>query len=51
MPINDFGNSFNNSEHKTDTSVFVQKPYLRINYIEINLEEDIDSKNQYRIKN
>ena len=31
--------------------MFVQKPYLRTNYIEINIEEDIDLKNQYRIKN
>ena len=51
MPINVFGNSSNNSEQKIDTSLFVQKPYLRTNYIEGNIEEDIDLKNQYRIKN
>ena len=51
MPINVFGNSSNISEHKIDTSPFVQKPYLRTNYIENNIEEDIDLKNQYRIKN
>ena len=51
MPINVFGNSSNNSEQKTDTSLFVQKPYLRTNYIEANIEENIDLKNQYRIKN
>ena len=51
MPMNVFGNSSNNSEHKIDTSLFVQKPYPRTNYIESNIEEDIDSKNQYRIKN
>ena len=51
MPINVFGNSSNNSEQKIDTSLFVQKPYLRIIYIESNLEEDIDLKNQYKIKN
>ena len=51
MPINVFGNSSNNSEHKNDTSLFVQKPYLRTNYIESNLEEDINMKNQFRIKN
>ena len=51
MPINVFGNSSNNSEQKIDTSLFVQKPYLRRNYIESNTEEDIDLKNQYRIKN
>ena len=34
MPINVFGNSSNNSEHKIDTSLFLQKPYLRTNYIQ-----------------
>ena len=51
MPINVFGNSSNNSDTKIDTSLFVQKPYLKTNYIESNIEEDIDLKNQYRIKN
>ena len=51
MPINVFGNSSNNSGKKIDTSLFVQKPYLRTNYIESNIEEDIDLKNQFRIKN
>ena len=51
MPINVFGNSSNKSDNKIDTSLFVQKPYLRHNYIEANIEEDIDSKNQFRIKN
>ena len=50
MPINVFGNSSNNNDNKIDTSLFVQKPYLRTNYIEANIE-DIDLKNQYRIKN
>ena len=31
--------------------MFVQKPYLRTNYIKSIIEEDIDLKNQYRIKN
>ena len=51
MPINIFGHSSNNSQNKIDTSFFVQKPYLRTIYIEANIEEDIDLKNQYRIKN
>ena len=51
MPINVFGNSSNDNNNKIDTSLFVQKPYLRHNYIEANIEEDIDLKNQYRIKN
>ena len=53
MPINIFGNissSYDNG-NKIDTSLFVQKPYLRTNYIESNIEENIDLKNQYRIKN
>ena len=50
MPINVFRNSSNNSDNKIDTSLFVQKPYLRANYIEANNEEDIDLKNQFRIK-
>ena len=49
--MNVFGNFSNNSDDKIDTSLFVQKPYLRTNYIETNIEEDIDLKNQFRIKN
>ena len=49
--MNVFGNSSNNSDNKIDTSLFVQKPYLRTTYIESNIEEDIDLKNQFRIKN
>ena len=51
MPINVFGNSSNKSEHKIDSSLFVQKPYLRTNFIESNIEEDINTNNQFRIKN
>ena len=51
MPINIFGNSSNNSDKKIDISLFCTKPYLRHNYIEANMEEDIDLKNQFRIKN
>ena len=49
MPINVFGNSSSSydSGNKIDTSIFVQKPYLRSNYLEANIEEDIDLKNQY----
>ena len=51
MPINVFGNSnSNNSDNKIDTSLFVQKPYLRTNCRESNIEGDIDLKNQFRIK-
>ena len=51
MPINVFGNSSNSSDYKIDTSLFIQKLYLRNNYIEFDVEENIDMKNQYRIKN
>ena len=51
MPNIVFGNSSHDNNNKNDTSLFVQKPYLRTNYIESNIEEDIDLKNQYRIKN
>ena len=50
MPINVFGNSSNNFDNRIDTSLFVQKPYLRHNYIETIIEEDIDLKNQKGIK-
>ena len=52
MPIIVFGNSnSSNVGNKIDTSLFVEKPYLRTNCIESNKKEDIDLKNQYRIKN
>ena len=50
MPINVFGLSSNFSDDKIDTSIFVQKPYLRTNFIESNVEEDLNMKNQYRIE-
>ena len=50
MSINVFGNSSNNDGNKIDTSLFVQKPYLRTTYTESNIEEDIDLKTQYKIK-
>ena len=51
MPINVVGNSSNLSQNKIDTSFFVQEPYLRTNYIESKLEENIGKKNQFRNKN
>ena len=52
MPINVFGNTYFSYDNgnKIDTSLFVQKLYLRTNYKESNIEEDIDLKHQYRIK-
>ena len=51
MPINVLGNPSYHDKNNIDTSLFLQKPYLRTNYIEANIEEDIDLKNQHRIKN
>ena len=52
MPINESGNSnSDNFDNKIDTSLFVQKTYLKHNYIESNLEENLNMKIQYRIKN
>ena len=52
MSINVFGNSNSNDNgNEIDISLFVQKPYMRTKYIEADIEEDIDLKNQYRIKN
>ena len=51
MPNNVFGGSFHDNINKIDTSLFVQKPYLRTNYIESNIEDDIDLKKQFRSEN
>ena len=51
MPINVFGNSSNNNnDNKIDNSLFVKKPYLRTNYIEANIEEDINLKINLELK-
>ena len=52
MPTNVFGNSSSSYDNnKIDTSLFVQKPYLRTNSIESNIEENINMKKQFKIKN
>ena len=52
MPLNVFGNSnSNDNNNKIDTSRFVQKTYLRSNYIETDIDHDINLKKQYRIIN
>ena len=38
MPINVFGNTSHDNNKKVDTSLFVQKPYLRSNYVKANIE-------------
>ena len=52
MPINVFGNSSSSHDNgkKIHTSLIVQKPFLRSNYIEANIEENIEMINQCRIK-
>ena len=50
MPINVSGNSYLDNSNKSDTSLFVQKPYLRTNCIESKIEENFDFKNQNIIK-
>ena len=49
--MNVFKSSSSQSDSQIDTSNFVKKSCLKTNYIETNLEEDIDMKNQYCIKN
>ena len=44
MPINVYGISSNISESKIDTSLVVQKLFLRTKYIEADIEEVIDMK-------
>ena len=50
MPIYVFGNSFSSHGYgnKIDTSIIVPNLYLRTNYIESNIEEDLDLKNQHK---
>ena len=50
MPIKVFGNSSHDNNKKNDTILFVQKTYLKTKYFESNIEEDVDSKSQFRIK-
>ena len=52
MPMKVFGNSSSSYDNGINikTSSFVQKPYLGTNYIESNMEEDINMKNQYKTK-
>ena len=52
MPINVFGNSSSSYDNgkKIETSLFVQKLYLRSKYFQASIEKNIDLKNQHRIK-
>ena len=51
MLLNVFGNSSSSHDYgnKNDTSMFVQKPYLRTNFIEKINEEDNNMRDQCRI--
>ena len=53
MSINVFGNSFSshNNTNKIDTSLFVEKPCLRSNYIESINEQKLDMKIHFSIRN
>ena len=51
MLINVLGSTSKKIESKIDTTLFVQKPYLRTYYIESNIEEDLEMENHFRIKN
>ena len=46
MLIDVFGKSSHDNGNKGDTSLLEQKPYLRTNFSESNLEEHIHLKNQ-----
>ena len=50
MPINVCCGTTGKTEIELDISSYVQIPYLRTNYNESNFEEDIDMKNQFKIK-
>ena len=54
MPINVFGNSSSSNDNnniKIDLSQYARKSYIRSNYIEADIDHDIDLKNQYKIIN
>ena len=53
MPINVFGNSSssNDNNNKIVLSQYARKSYIRSNYIETDIDDDINLKNQYRIIN
>ena len=49
--MNVFGSTSSTNQANLDTTLFVQKPYfLRTNYLESDMEEDIDMKQKFKIK-
>ena len=51
MTINVFGNSLTSSNDKIDLSQHARKSYIRSNYIETDINHNIDLKNQYKLIN
>ena len=51
MALNVFGTRSGSTTKALDTSSFVQKPYLRREYIENDTEEAINLKNHFLFKN
>ena len=51
MPSNIFGSTFGTTENKIDTTLFVEKHYIKLMYIESNVEVGIESKSEIRNKN
>ena len=51
MTINVFGNSLTSSNDKIDLSQYARKSYIRSNYIETDINHNIDLKNQYKLIN
>ena len=51
MPINVFGSTSVKTENKIDTSLFVQKHYLRTKNSESNIEDNIHMEKYFRIQN
>ena len=51
MPINVFDNSNpNDNGSKIDTSLIVKKPYFRSNYLESDIDHDINTKINTELK-
>ena len=51
MPLRIFGTSSESISSNIYTSSCVQKPCIRTSYIQSNIEEDIDMKNQFKNRN
>ena len=51
MTINVFGNSLTSLNDKIDLSQYARKSYIRSNYIETDINHNIDLKNQYKLIN